>query len=241
MLKTLKFSGEENNYFFISDLHWGHNRDFIFSKRKGLDGEYYKSVENHDNGIIQSWNSTCTNNSIVFNLGDVTFQAQDESKFLSLMRRLNFKEQYVLWGNHVSSHRQMYLKVLKEQFPDAIENNNGKIELKYEVYPLKFNVDNNPNKTVIFLPQYVEIQINSTFCVLNHYPIGSWNNMGRNSFMISGHCHSNYKLSNKDTGIGFQLDVGVESFGRPINLKEIKYHLRNRNIDAPDHHGNNKT
>jgi calcineurin-like phosphoesterase family protein len=238
MLKTLKFSGNETDFFFVSDLHWGHNRDFIYTKRKGLDGNYYKSVGEHDSGVIQSWNSTCTNNSIVFNLGDVVFGDPDGSKFLQLMRRLNFKECWVCFGNHVSGQRQVYLKALKDSFPNAFSyDDTGKETLDYEVYPLKIQIDNNPNKTVIFLPQYAEIQINSTPVVISHYPIASFNNMSRAGYCISGHVHNNYALTHPNTGVGLQLDVGLESFGRPISLKEIKYHLRNRNIDAPDHHG----
>lgn len=232
MLKTLKFSGNETDYFFVSDLHINHNRDFIYTKRINMAGEIYKNVEEHDQGIVHKWNSVCNKNSIIFNCGDVIFNDPDGSKFINLMRKLNFKEHYILWGNHTSGHRQIYIKQLANQFPDALEDG----ELKYEIYPLRFNIDNNPYKTVTFLPQYAEIKVNSTEIVLSHYPIISHNHMSHKTLHICGHSHGGCEITNKNTGKGFRLDVGIESFSGPISLKEVKYHLKDRDVNAPDHH-----
>ncbi len=54
--------------------------------------------------------------------------------------------------------------------------------------------------------------------------------------MLCGHSHSNCHLTNKDTGQGLRIDLGVESFGRPLSLAEIKRHLAGRDIDSRDHH-----
>jgi len=237
MLKTLKFSGEETNFFFVSDLHIHHDRDFIYTKRANpLTGEKYKTVIEHDKGIIEGWNSVCNNKSIIFNCGDVIFKDSDGSGFMGLMRQLDFKEHYVLFGNHTSGQRQTYIKELLCQFPNSMDG----YGLFYEVYPLRLNIDGNPEKTVIFLPEYAEIQINSTLITLCHYPIISHNKLGHGSYMICGHSHASCQITNKDSGTGFRLDVGIESFGRPLSLKEVKYHLRNRTTDSFDHH-NEKT
>jgi calcineurin-like phosphoesterase family protein len=50
--------------------------------------------------------------------------------------------------------------------------------------------------------------------VLFHYPIGSWNGMGRGAINFFGHCHTTFK-----NAIGRQKDVGMDT----NNLKP--YHL----------------
>lgn len=241
MLKTLKFSGLENQFFFVSDLHYQHNKDFIYTKRKDLNSKIYQNVTEHDNGIINSWNSVCTKDSIVFNLGDVAFNDSDGHSFKSLMRKTSFSKQFILWGNHTSGHRQTYLELLKSAFPQAISENAGAIDINFEVYPLSYNVDGNPDKQVIFLPTYVEIQINSTKLMLNHYPIISHNGVGKGFYHLCGHSHGSCEFTNKDIGKGRRLDVGIESFGRPINLLEVKKHLDSRTFDSFDHHNKNTT
>ena len=234
MLKKLKFSGQETDFFFVSDLHFGHNRDFIYTKRANpITKEVYKTVEEHDKGVIDGWNSVCNKSSIVFNCGDVVFNDSDGSRFWNLMRSLSFNKHYILWGNHTSGHRQAYLKVLKEKFPQAFKGE----ELDYEVYPLEVELSGNPDKVIVFLPEYAEVSINSSQIVLCHYPLTVHNHMSHNSICLSGHSHSSCFMTNKNTGTGMRLDLGLESFGRPISLKEVKYHLRNRDIDPKDHHG----
>lgn len=225
MLKSLKFRGEEKKFLFISDLHINHDRPWIVQKRK------FSSIIEHDEGIINNWNSVCNNKSIIFNLGDVQFNDPDGSKFLQLMRRLNFDTQYILWGNHTSGHRQTYIKEMKKQFPNSVNSENG---LEYEVYPLTLILDG--IKKIIFLPEYVEVVINGTYLVLCHYALYCFNKQAHGALSISGHSHSNCPLTNKNTGQGKRLDVGVESFGQPINLSEIKNLLKNRLIDSSDHH-----
>ena len=225
MFKTLKFKGNEENFWFLSDLHHNHDRGFLYSKRN------YKNISEHDEGIINNWNKVCTHNSVIFNLGDVQFGDPDGSKFLQLMRRLNFDTQYIYIGNHVSGHLQVYKNEMLKQFPNSIKDG----VLQYEVYPLTMILDG--IKKIIFMPQYSEIQINGQFIVLCHYSIYSFNNQARGSLMLSGHSHSSCPLTNKNTGKGKRLDLSWESFGRPVNLLEIKKLLANRDLDCSDHHG----
>ncbi len=239
MLKTLKFSGNETDYFVVSDLHYGHDRNFIYGKRKDIRGKTYESVSEHDNGIVEAWNSVCNENSVVFNCGDVVFNDPDGKKFWELMRRINFKEHYVFWGNHTSGQRPAYLQSLYDKHPEAFSlNREGNPEPDYEIYPLR--VSFNTTKTIIFVPQYAEIQVNSTKLMLFHYPIISHNGLGKGFYHICGHSHGTCDVTNKNTGRGFRLDVGIESFGRPISIKEVKSHLKNRTLDTVDHH-NEKT
>lgn len=217
MLKTLKFKGEECKFFYISDFHHHHDRDFIWEKRG------FSSVKESDRVLIQRWNEVCDEESIVFHLGDFIFNDGTGEKFYKLIERLRFKELNLLLGNHTSGQRQAYQKQMKEQFG----------EVDFEVYPLSFIYK---GKKITFLPQYIEMRVNSTEIVCCHYPIVSHNNLSKKSFHFCGHSHGSCEITNKNTGKGFRLDVGVESFGRPISLIEAKHYLKDRVLDKVDHH-----
>lgn len=241
MLKTFKFSGEESNFFVVADFHYRHNRDFIYTKRKNpLTNKVYENVDEHDSGGVAGWNSVCTNSSVVCHIGDLIFNDPTGAEFTNLLRKLNFQILYLFWGNHNSGQRQNYIRALKDQHPNAVVTSGGHEEIIYEVYPLIVPLDGNPHKSIVFLPQYCEFYINSTHLVLFHYPIISHNHLGHGTYHLCGHSHGSCIFTNKDKGVGRRLDVGLESFGRPISLKEVKYHLRDRTLDSFDHH-NEKT
>ncbi len=224
MLKVLKFKGPESNFLFWSDLHENHNRTWIVNRRG------FTTIEEHDNTLIHNYNSIATNQSVFFHLGDFCFNDPNGDKFWQIIRRLKFKELYLLWGNHTSGQRQAYVKHLVLQFPNLVKDN----QILAEVYPLRVNFE---GRDVIFLPQYVEIVVNSDELILCHYPLYSFNSQSRNATMLSGHVHGNCKLTNRDTGNGRRLDLGVEGFPYPATLTEIKNILKNRDIDSVDHHG----
>lgn len=226
MLNNLKFKGEESKFFFISDLHWDHRPKWEIPiwKMRG-----YNSPEEYNNGIINKWNEVCDHESTVFHLGDLVFNDGDGSKFMSLMNRLNFKNLYLGLGNHNSGQKTVYNHILKENYLDLYENSQ-------EVYPLPFKI--NSIKTVYFMPVYFEIFINNIGLVLSHYPIISFNGQKDNFIHCSGHVHNNLPLTNPLTGKGKRIDVGVESFGKPVSLDFLRKFLSNRGIDSVDHHGN---
>jgi len=226
MFKTIKLSHPENDLFWVSDFHAGHNRDFLYGKRG------FASVVEHDETLIRRWNDTVKDTSVVVHLGDIQFGDPDGSRLKTLLRRLRFKTLYLLTGNHLSGQLQLYKEALGARFPDAIVDD----RLTYEVYPLSYYLDNNTARSVIFLPTYAEFSVGGQHIVACHYPVASHNKQGHGSLMLSGHCHGNFALTNKDTGQGLRLDVGIESFGRPISLTEVKAHLRGRDLNVVDHH-----
>jgi calcineurin-like phosphoesterase family protein len=219
MLKVLKLKHPENDVFFSSDFHFNHNRPWIFGDRG------FSNIEEHDNTLIKNFNNRLSYNSILFHLGDFIFNDSTGDLFLEYVRRLKFKTFFHLWGNHVSGSRQFYLKVLKDDFPSAFNENN---ELLYEVYPLVHHL--NSEQSIVFLPQYVETNINGHNFVLSHYPIISFNSQSHGSTCLSGHCHNNIKLT------GRRLDVGVDQFPNLINMNEARNLLKDRDLDILDHH-----
>lgn len=223
MLQTLNIKAPPNEIAFISDLHWGHDRDFIWGKRG------FKSVQEHDETLVHRWNEVCTDRSLAFHLGDICFIDGDGKRFESLIRRLNFGVLYSLLGNHNSGVKMAYTQALKTQYPDAATRG-------AEVYPLETCVDGNPAKKVVFLPEYLEAHINGQRCTLCHYPIASHHKAGHGSWMLAGHSHSSLPMTNKDTGVGKRIDLGIESFGRPITFAELKRFMDARPTHSYDHH-----
>lgn len=51
--------------YFSSDLHFGHNKDFLYQSRG------FNSIEEHDEQIIKNWNEIITNEDEVYILGDL--------------------------------------------------------------------------------------------------------------------------------------------------------------------------
>lgn len=203
--------------FVVSDCHFRHNKDFIWGRRG------FQSVEEHDEGVIREWNSRVGEHD-VFHLGDFIFQDASGEKTLEYIKKLNFKRLYVLFGNHASGIKSIYKKTLEENFLLLEE---------VEIFPL---VKKLGKKELIFLPNLVEVSIGKHLFVLSHYPIISHNYQSKGSYMICGHSHGNCALTNKDSGKGRRLDVGIENFGGPISLRQVMEHLKDRDLDCVDHH-----
>lgn len=56
---------------FSSDLHFGHNKDFIYQARG------FNSIEEHDKAIVDNWNSIVDEDDDVYLLGDLMLNSDD--------------------------------------------------------------------------------------------------------------------------------------------------------------------
>jgi len=71
--------------------------------------------------------------------------------------------------------------------------------------------------------------------VMCHYPMRSWNQMGRGAWMLYGHCHGNLPWHP-----GKSMDIGVDSNRfAPLEVHDIKKIMDKRPIFTEDHHGDN--
>lgn len=225
MIKPIRISSEHDKVFFWSDMHIGHDRDFIYPPRG------FKSIQEHDETLIARWNQTVPSDGIIFHLGDIMALA-DASKFWGLVRKLGFGTLYCLWGNHVSGQKQAYQEVLKVQFPNAFPSDDLPNKIgHYEIYPLWVDVDGNPDKKVCFLPEYVEVHAKKVVLTLCHYPISSWHHIGSEAIHCHGHTHNNLREK-----LPFRFDVGVEAQPRPVSLVEILRLTRGQTPAKVDHH-----
>lgn len=88
-------------YFFTSDLHLQHENLLKFT-----DPRPYKTIQEHDQAIINNWNSVVTNDDIVYVLGDVSLHT-DYDLLYTQLKQLNGKEKHLILGNHDKSKEQV--------------------------------------------------------------------------------------------------------------------------------------
>jgi len=66
------------------------------------------------------------------------------------------------------------------------------------------------------LVYYKEIRYNKLLISMMHYPLGSWNEIGKGGINLFGHCHGNYTRC-----VGRQMDVGFDAIGAPISIQDV--------------------
>lgn len=79
--------------FLTSDLHFCHNKEFMYAPRG------FTSVEEHDEGLIRNWNEIIEDDDDVYVLGDIMLA--DTDKGMEYLRRLKGKL-HIIRGNHDS-------------------------------------------------------------------------------------------------------------------------------------------
>ena len=90
--------------FVTSDLHFGHDREFVWGARG------FKSIEEHDSEIIKRWNEVVTAEDDVYILGDLMLG--DNAHGIHCLSQLNGKL-HILTGNHCTSARQKLYHTLE--------------------------------------------------------------------------------------------------------------------------------
>lgn len=133
-----------NNVFFSSDLHFCHDRNFIWGPRG------FKSVYEMNEKIIEEWNKTIKKDDIVYLLGDIFLNSN--SLGLKLLQKLNGKI-HIAIGNHDTENR---IKLFNE-CPNILDCSYGyRINYKKKTlllthYPTivgNFDEDINSRKTI---------------------------------------------------------------------------------------------
>lgn len=213
--KQIKADGLDENIVFWSDTHFGHRCEHW--ERPLWKSRGFNSIEEHDEKIIENWNSVSNPNSIFFHLGDFMFGMNTVQRFKDVIRRLNFHILYIMPGNHCSGWKQNFEEHARNVW------------------------DVNNDKRVIFIPNYAECYANRQPIALSHYPLASFNGQGKGAWMLHGHCHGN--LHKSELGpILYKakiLEVGVDCFSRPVTYKHLKNYFKDKENITFDHHNIN--
>jgi calcineurin-like phosphoesterase family protein len=216
--KPVKVTSTDHNVLFWGCMHYGHDpkwKEPIWKTRG------YNSSREHDEGLIDNWNSKANKDTIGFLLGDTIFGHMSDERLMELFRRLEFKTLYVLPGNHQAGYKQLLEKA---------ENNT--------LYMSNF-WDHNDQREIIFVPNYLEAVVNGQAIVMCHYPILSFNGSGKGAYHLFAHVHNN--LSRSELGrmylkTGLNYEVSVENCPSPITFGELRAEMRKRKASSPDHH-----
>lgn len=84
--------------YFTSDLHFGHNKPFLYEPRG------YKNIEEHDQNIINNWNSLIKPEDEVYILGDLMLGNNNYG--IECVRQLN-GTLHLVYGNHDTDARKL--------------------------------------------------------------------------------------------------------------------------------------
>ena len=151
-------TGSERQRFFTSDLHLSHANVIKYCNRP------FRNADEMNEKIIENWNSVVTPQDIVYIVGDVIFE-KDENKRIWLLNRLK-GEKHLIKGNHDRIITGRTAKCFNH-----IENS-GLREIKVP------DLDGWGGNQVI---------------VMCHYPLLTWNKGHYGSYMLHGHCHGTLK------------------------------------------------
>lgn len=230
MWNKYKFNHNEDcKLFLTSDTHWGHNKEFIYQKRG------FKSIEEHDETLIQRWNETVRPEDHVIHLGDFVVGAGKDSEKIvrKILSRLNGKISLIL-GNHCGGIGPIYknlVKDIKEKY------NIPFFDDKTEIFPLDYN------ERIRFLGYQCLAQVRTEkkthFVFCSHFAHRIWIDNNKGVLAASAHSHSSDKESNPEWKYNKRLDVGIDNFGKPLDFDEFLSIMDSKEIQQVDHHDEN--
>jgi len=203
----------ELTVWFTSDLHLGHQRDFIWEARG------YRSPEDHTNSVIKTINDCAREGDILINNGDLCLNATRQ-QLDEWLDRIVCKNMWCLWGNHNNPHeRQIYRPERDKLTSKGVR----------EVYPVKY-------KNMTYLGHYYEVNVNNQMIVLFHYPLMSWNHLSHGSWALVGHEHGGLPATRPEAKDGKILDLGWDLYKKPLSFTEVKAIMDTKRVSSVGHH-----
>lgn len=132
------------------------------------------------------------------------------------------------WNSRVSPEDEIY--ILGDFTLKGPETANALLErLQGRKYLIRGNHDGCVNRAsfhrehFLWVKDYYELQYRGRWFILCHYPLLSWNGMGRGAFQLHGHQHNRpyYNEYNRKMGVA-QLDVGLDAQAMaPVSIEEL--------------------
>lgn len=204
----MKSHVDNASIFFTSDLHIGHNKEFIWKSRG------FSSIQAHDVALVKNWNEKISEENVCFVLGDLTLGCDIEYA-VDILNQLHGT---IFWirGNHDS-----VAKI--EEILKRCPNIHSIIDISYE----------DPKRKQEYVPVSEILRAGKTNIYLSHYPtiletenfcLGQY---GRyRSICLHGHTHSKDKYQfGEFCCYNVALDAHEMS---PVSLKKIFDDLNKR-------------
>jgi len=179
---------------FSSDHHFGHTNILKYSNRP------FNSIEEHDEELIDRWNSKVDADDIVYYLGDFTLKGW--SFFWDVVQKLNGSILIVPGG-----HDYKWIK----------EHPNPEIQIKRPA-----NFTHSPRRiSLLNTLEIIEIHHGGKYPLvisLCHYAMKVWDRSHHGSLHLFGHSHGHLKNPSSRS-----MDVGVDTNNYyPYSLDKIK-------------------
>jgi len=200
---------------FTSDTHFNHANicrgTTEWDKSKPNHFRDFDSLGEMNDRLVAGINAVVGENDILFHLGDWSFGGFESIR--EFRSRLNCKNIHLVLGNH-----DHHIGRNKDGVQDCFVSVNHLVNLV-----VKWNVGTLNQKEAQF--------------VLMHFPIASWENLGRGVIHLHGHVHL---PNHRRVGNGKVMDVGVDGNGlNPISLEEVLSIMEKQPIGSMmpnDHH-----
>lgn len=100
-----------SNTFLIADTHFCHTNILTFKNKNGEPLRVFSSIQEHDECLIDAWNSVVSKNDKVYHLGDIGFF--NATKMKEIFSRLNGAK-VLIKGNHDCLKLSAYSEVFKD-------------------------------------------------------------------------------------------------------------------------------
>lgn len=108
--------------FFIGDLHLGHKNITQFGQRD------FETIEDHNEAIVQAWNTVVTKHDLVWVLGDICMKVED----MQLFDRMKGMKRLIL-GNHDQFDIGVYAKYFNKVY--AFQKKYGLVMTHIPIHP----------------------------------------------------------------------------------------------------------
>jgi calcineurin-like phosphoesterase family protein len=216
MIKIKRKSSDYSQVLVTSDLHYGHNKDFVWAAR-GFENEQEHSA------WIRSQLLNLDPKTLLIFLGDFGLSVGPDP-IINLIREIPC-ETLMVWGNHNSGVKQLYAT--------ACDDYHASHE---EVYPLPLT----PNVTMIGDSMLLKIDHSLFYCT--HMSPLVYPEMSLGALCLCGHSHGKIEgINPRGTNFGKILDCGVDNAKAHnstafFSLQEIQEIMVTKPRASWDHH-----
>jgi len=223
----MKYNSKEKNIWFTSDTHYGHKNICKATSSWDNKDTYtrdFKDVPAMNDFMVNSINELVMPDDILFHLGDWVMGGYDN--IWRFRKRLNVNEIHLILGNHDQHIKKNKVfqtlddTAILDQFGDSAKNMFTTIQ------------------------DYLEIRVDGQLIVMSHFPMASWNELDRGSWMLHGHTHGmlfndvapgHWYKNSKIFDVG--LDSNFKELGSyaPFSFREIRSIMNRRETIINDY------
>lgn len=145
--------------FFSADHHFGHEN---ILKYEAATRGHFSNIQDHDEYLIEKWNSVVKKGDTVWHLGDIAFKQQGQEA----MKRLNGWRKLVL-GNHDVFNSKVYLDCGFQKLFGSVSFKGLALLSHYPVHPgqlecrLKFNFHGHSHGKSVLGDSYIDVGVDA--------------------------------------------------------------------------------